>query len=53
MFVQLVVLYIKICKEDDSRVGGQEDGDVPHTVQVGEPYTGPVGTEESKRKDIF
>ena len=57
MLVQVVVLDIKICKDDNSWVGGQEDSDVPHTMQVGEPYTGPVGAEKSeylnKRQNIF
>jgi len=42
-----VVDDVTVGKEDYGGVGGQEDQDVPDTMQVGEPETRPVGTEES------
>jgi len=43
-----VVNDVTVGKEDYGGVGGQEDQDVPDTMQVGEPQTRPVGTEESR-----
>ena len=37
---------IAVGKEDDGAVGGEEDEDVPDTVEVGEANPGPVGAEE-------
>lgn len=37
---------IAVGEEDDAAVGGEEDEDVPDTVQVGETHPGPVGAEE-------
>ena len=42
----VVVLDLEVCKEDDGGVGGEEDEDVPDTVEVGEAHPGPVGAEE-------
>ena len=44
--VRLVIDDIAVCEEDDGAVGGEEDEDVPDSVEVGEAHTGPVGTEE-------
>ena len=52
MLVHYVVLDIKISKDDNSWVRGQEDSDVPHTMQVGEPYTRPVGAEQSEHLNL-
>ena len=37
---------IAVGKEDDGAVRGEEDEDVPDTVEVGEAHPGPVGAEE-------
>ena len=37
----VVVLDLEVCKEDDGGVGGEEDEDVPSTVEVREPHTCP------------
>ena len=37
---------IAVGKENDGAVGGEEDEDVPDTVEVGEAHPGPVGAEE-------
>jgi hypothetical protein len=45
-----MVLDLKVCKEDNGRVGGQEDEDMPGTVQVGQSNTRPKITEYSRIK---
>ena len=42
-----VVDDITVGEEHDGAVGGEEDEDVPHPVEVGEPDPGPVGAEEA------
>ena len=37
----VVVLDFEVCEEDDGGVGGEEDEDVPSTVEVREPHTCP------------
>ena len=44
---RLVVLDLEVGEEDDGGVGGQEDEDMPGTVQVREPNTRPEITEYS------
>ena len=42
-----MVLDLEVGEEDDGGVGGQEDEDMPGTVQVREPNTRPEITEYS------
>ena len=41
-----VVDHVTVGEEYNRAVGGEEDEDVPDTVEVGEADTDPVGTEE-------
>ena len=41
-----VINHVAVGKEDNGAVGGEEDEDVPDSVEVGEADTDPVGTEE-------
>ena len=41
-----VIDHVAICEEDNRTVGGEEDEDVPDTMEVGEAHPGPVGAEE-------
>lgn len=43
----VVVLDFEVCEEDDGGVGGEEDEDVPSTVEVREPHTCPPGAKDS------
>ena len=43
----VVVFYVKVCEQHDAGVGGQEDQDVPETVEVREAQFDPRVAQQS------
>ena len=41
-----VINHVTVGKEYNGAVGGEEDEDMPNTVEVREAHSGPIGTEE-------